>query len=168
MKWIIGLNFSIVHPYSKHFLLQNPSRILFCELCAHLLSVTQEKFGYLWLPISPFAHLTVRHSDSLSPQHPSPSPASANPSDTSPLRKGSSPADSVIPMEYNSHRPRRRAELKELISSTCRRILTHFHTDSKSQNLASRFRSTLCVIWEFLCLPFGQIQTLQTPVFFPV
>lgn len=147
-------------------LLQNPSRIWFRELCAHLLSVTQEKFGYLWLPISPFAHLTVRHSDSLSPQHPSPSPASANPSDTSPLRKGSSPADSVIPMEYNSHRPRRRAELEELISSTCQRVLTHFHTDSKSQNLASRLRSTLCVIWEFLCLPFGQIQTLQSPVFF--
>lgn len=37
---------------------------------------------------------------------------------------------------------------KSIFLQTCRRILTHFHTDSKSQNLASRFRSTLCVWFE--------------------
>lgn len=156
-----------VHPYSKHFIPQNPSRIWFCELCAHLLSFTQEKFGYLWLPISPFAHLTVRHSDSLSPRHPSPSPGTANSSDTSPLRKGSSPPDSVIPMEYNSHRPRRRAELQEHISSN---MSAHSHPLShrlKITKLSQSFQiNYMCVIWEFLCLPFGQIQTLQSPVFF--
>lgn len=107
-------------------MVQNPSRIRFFELCAHLLSVTQEKFGYLWLPISPFAHLTVRHTDSLS--HPSPSLASAKPSDTSSLRKGATPADSVIPMEYNSHRPWRKAEFEEHISSNtllCSHPLSH-------------------------------------------
>lgn len=41
-----------------------------------------------------------------------------------------------------------RQNLKSIYPQTCRRILTHFHTDSKSQNLASHFRSTLCVGFE--------------------
>lgn len=148
-------------------MVHNPSRIRFFELCAHLLSLTQEKFGYLWLPISPFAHLTVRHTDSLSPRNPSPSPASANPSDTSPLRKGATPADSVIPMEYNSHCPWRKAEFEEHISSN---MLPRSHPLShrlKITKLSQSFQiNSMCGIWEFLCLPFGQIQTLQSPVFF--
>lgn len=147
-------------------MVQNPSRIRFFELCAHLLSVTQEKFGYLWLPISPFAHLTVRHTDSLSPRHRSPSPASANPSDTSPPRKGATPVDSVIPMEYNSHRPWRKAEFEEHISSNTPLRSHPLSHRLKITKLSQSFQiNSLCGIWEFLCLPFGQIQTLQSPVF---
>lgn len=106
---------------------------------ACLLSINRQKFGYLCLPISPFAHLTVKHSDSLSPQHPSPPPPLANPSDTLPLRKGAGPVDSVIAIENNSHCPR----AEECVSSNvpaCSRPRSH----SKSLNFketVSRFRS---------------------------
>lgn len=41
-----------------------------------------------------------------------------------------------------------RQNLKSIYPQTRRCVLTHFHTDSKSQNVASRFRSTLCVGFE--------------------
>lgn len=106
---------------------------------ACLPSINRQIFGYLCLPIFSFAHQTVKHSDSLSPQHPSPSPPLADPSDTLPLRRGACPVDSVITMENNSRCPQEEERVTSNIP-TC----SHPPSHSKSLNfkeIGSRFRS---------------------------